>query len=39
MKRCPDCGRFMKKGPSGRFVGWSCSLEVPVQRGWLWEHL
>ena len=33
-QRC-FCGRYMAK-VSG---GWRCSLEVPVERGWLWEHL
>lgn len=29
-RRCRVCGRYKKE---------HCSLEVPVQGGWLWEHL
>jgi ferredoxin-thioredoxin reductase catalytic subunit len=32
-QRC-HCGLFMAKTS----YGWLCSQEVPVERGWLWEH-
>jgi hypothetical protein len=32
-QRC-FCGLFMRRA-SGQ---WICSQEVPVERGWLWEH-
>jgi hypothetical protein len=29
--RCPCCGRYKKKNGH-------CSLEIPVNGGWSWEH-